>query len=153
MRFPAGSDEPVGEAPLDWSRLAAHGAGEPFEPVLYSTRVGFVAGLVAMVVAEILLWPFAAAFNWVIGAGAPNLSVPGSIFIFAITFPFVARGTFKFLSQRYETRTAAYALVGGVIYLAFSVLSGNVLTWLPIIVGGAVATAAYRVYNLEATDA
>jgi len=137
---------------LDWSRLAAHGAGQAFEPVLYSTRVGLVAGLLAIVAAKILLWPFAAAYNWVIGAGAPSVSVPGSIFIFAITFPFVARGTFKFLSQRYESRTLAYALVGGVIYFAFSVLSGNVFTWLPIIVGGAVAAAAYRVYNLEGSN-
>lgn len=137
--------------PLDWSTLAAHGEGQPFEPVLYSTRVGFVAGMVAIVLAKILLWPFAAAFNWVIGAGSPSISVPGSIVVFAITFPFVARGTFKFLSQRYETRTAAYALVGGLIYFAFSVLSGNVLSWAPIVIGAAVATAAYRVYNLERT--
>ena len=138
---------------MDWSRLAAHGAGQAFEPVLYSTRVGLVVGLIAIVVAKILLWPFAAAFNWIAGAGSASVSVPGSIFVFAITFPFVARGTFKFLSQRYESRTAAYALVGGVIYLAFSVFSGNPLSWLPIVLGGAIATAGYRVYNLEGTDA
>ena len=138
---------------MDWSRLAAHGAGQAFEPILYSTRVGLVAGLVAIVAAKILLWPVAAAFSWVVGAGSPSISVPGSIFVFAITFPFVARGTFAFLSQRHESRTAAYALIGGIIYLAFSVLSGNTLSWIPIIIGGAVATAGYRVYNLEGNDA
>lgn len=136
---------------MNWESVAAHGEDQPFEPARYSTRVGYVTGLIAYILTQIMLAPFTAAMNWLAGADRPLIDSPlGMAFFLAISFPFVARGGHNFLSQRGETRTLAYALAGATAYFLAGILTGafQSLAWIASAAGGAAAMAAYRAYNI-----
>ena len=137
---------------MNWDSLAAHGADQPFEPQLYSTRVGFVVGVIALIAAQFCLAPLVFAANWMRGAGQPDVDFPvGAAFFLAITFPFVARGVHNFLSHRGETRTVAYALLGAAFYLFVGIvgMGDDSLSWIVPAISGTAAIAAFRIYNLE----
>ena len=139
-------------AGLNWDSLSAHGADQPFEPQLYSTRVGFVAGVIALIAAQFCLAPFVFAANWMASAEQPDLDFPiGAAFFLAVSFPFVARSAHNFLSQRGETRTVAYALLGTAFYLPMGMIGAGAdsLSWIAPGISGTAAMAGFRLYNLE----
>jgi len=130
--------------------LATHGADQPFEPRLYSTRVGFLIGIVAVIAVQFFFAPIVALLNWITGADRNLIDFPGAAAILlAISFPFVARAAHNLLAFRNETRTAAYAVLGGGAYLIGSVFVGGFesLAWISFVVGGAAALAGYRIHN------
>ena len=135
---------------MDWGEVAEHGANQPFEPVLYSTRVGFFAGIVARIAAQVVLSPLVLLNNAATGSHRDLMGFSfGTFVLMAISFPFASRFAHNFLDQRGETRTVAYAGVGGAIYLVGGVLFGSLVDCLAMAASGAAAMAAYRIYNLE----
>jgi hypothetical protein len=130
--------------------MAEHGANQPFEPALYSTRVGFVVGVVALIAAQIVLAPLVFLNNAATGShqNAAGFTF-GTFVLMAIAFPILSRSTHNFLAQRGETRTVAYGLVGGAFFLVGGALFGGLLHSLATGTSGAAAMGAYRVFNLE----